>query len=46
MKQQEINIPFTEVLKQMPTYASFMKDLLTKNRRLKGERNCGIRSRM
>jgi len=35
LKQLDINIPFTEVLEQMPTYARFMKDLLTKKRRLK-----------
>ncbi|XP_020231419.1 uncharacterized protein LOC109811976 [Cajanus cajan] len=28
-----INIPFSEALEQMPTYAKFMKDLLTKKRK-------------
>ncbi|XP_068497846.1 uncharacterized protein [Phaseolus vulgaris] len=30
LKRLQINIPFTEDLKQMPTYAKFMKELLTK----------------
>ncbi|XP_020234683.1 uncharacterized protein LOC109814625 [Cajanus cajan] len=29
----QINIPFSEALEQMPTYAKFMKDLLTKKRK-------------
>ena len=29
-----INIPFSKALEQMPTYAKFMKDLLTKKRRI------------
>ncbi|XP_020238186.1 uncharacterized protein LOC109817364 [Cajanus cajan] len=32
-KKLEINIPFLEALEQMPTYAKFMKDLLTKKRK-------------
>jgi len=32
-----INISFIEALEQIPTYAWFMKDLLTKNRRFKKE---------
>jgi len=35
VKQLDINIPFTEALEQMLTYVKFMKDLLTKKRRLK-----------
>jgi len=35
LKQMEISILFNETLEQMPTYARFMKDLLTKKRRLK-----------
>jgi len=35
LKQLEISILSTEGLEQMPTYARFMKDLLTKKRRLK-----------
>ena len=34
LKKLQINIPFTEVLKQMPTYAKFMKELLTKKRKI------------
>jgi len=34
LKQLHINIPLVEALKQMPTYAKFMKDVLTKKRRL------------
>nr|KAJ0197883.1 hypothetical protein LSAT_V11C700377510 [Lactuca sativa] len=32
LSQLDINIPFVEALKQMPTYATFMKDVLTKKR--------------
>src|ERR1051325_7340822 len=32
-KQLQINIPFTEALEQMPKYAKFMKDILTKKKR-------------
>ncbi|XP_052299243.1 uncharacterized protein LOC127902982 [Citrus sinensis] len=34
LKQLHINIPFVEVLEQMPNYAKFLKDILTKKRRL------------
>ncbi|XP_027345399.1 uncharacterized protein LOC113857563 [Abrus precatorius] len=34
MKKLQINILFTEAMEQMPTYARFMKDLLTKKRRI------------
>ena len=34
LKRLQINIPFTEALKQMPTYAKFMKELLTKKRKI------------
>jgi len=34
LKRLQINIPFTEALEQMPTYARFMKDLLTKKRKI------------
>ena len=33
-KWLQINIPFSEALKQMPTYDKFINDLLTKNRRI------------
>ncbi|XP_024022975.1 uncharacterized protein LOC112092050 [Morus notabilis] len=33
LKQLHINIPLVEALEQMPTYAKFMKDMLTKKRR-------------
>ena len=33
LKLLQINMPFTEALEQMPTYARFMKELLTKNRK-------------
>ena len=33
MKQLHINIPLVEALEQMPNYAKFMKDLVTKKRR-------------
>ena len=32
-KQLQINIPFSEALEQMPKYAKFMKDILTKKKR-------------
>ena len=32
-KKIEINIPFAEALAQMPNYAKFMKDILSKKRR-------------
>nr|KYP48031.1 hypothetical protein KK1_030322 [Cajanus cajan] len=34
IKKLQINIPFTEAMEQMPTYARFMKELLTKKRRI------------
>jgi len=33
LKRLQINIPFTEALEKMPTYAKFMKELLTKKRK-------------
>ena len=33
-KRLQINIPFSKMLEQMPTYAKFMKDLLTKKKRI------------
>lgn len=32
LKQLTMNVPLVEVLEQMPRYAKFMKDLLTKKR--------------
>ena len=32
-KKLEINIPFAEALAQMPHYAKFMKDILSKKRK-------------
>ncbi|XP_061336688.1 uncharacterized protein LOC133283794 [Gastrolobium bilobum] len=34
-KKLQINIPFAEALENMPNYAKFMKDLLSKKRKLK-----------
>ncbi|XP_061353735.1 uncharacterized protein LOC133298460 [Gastrolobium bilobum] len=34
-KKLQINIPFAEALESMPNYAKFMKDLLSRNRKLK-----------
>ncbi|XP_068498131.1 uncharacterized protein [Phaseolus vulgaris] len=34
LKRLQINIPLTQALEQMPTYAKFMKELLTKKRKL------------
>ena len=33
LKRLQINIPLTQALEQMPTYAKFMKELLTKKRK-------------
>ena len=33
-KKLHINIPFADALEQMPSYVKFMKDILTKKRRL------------
>ena len=33
-KKIEVNIPFTEALAQIPNYAKFMKDILSKKRKL------------
>ncbi|KAL4315479.1 hypothetical protein AHAS_Ahas15G0189200 [Arachis hypogaea] len=35
LKTLHINIPFIEALEQMPLYAKFMKELLTKKKSLK-----------
>jgi len=37
LKNLQINIPFTEALQQMPIYARFMKELLTKKRKFPEE---------
>ncbi|XP_057418707.1 uncharacterized protein LOC130712907 [Lotus japonicus] len=34
-KKLQINIPFSEALEQMPIYSKFMKDILTKRRKLR-----------
>nr|KYP34652.1 hypothetical protein KK1_044375 [Cajanus cajan] len=34
IKKLQINIPFTEAMEQMPTYARFMKELLTRKRKV------------
>ena len=36
-KKIEINIPFSKALKQMPYYAKFMKDILSKQRKIAKE---------
>ena len=33
-KKLHINIPFTDALEQMPSYVKFMKDILSKKRKL------------
>ena len=33
-KKLHINIPFVDVLEQMPSYVKFMKDIMSKKRRL------------
>ena len=34
LKKLHINIPFADALEQMPSYVKFMKDVLSKRRRL------------
>ncbi|XP_070034601.1 uncharacterized protein [Nicotiana tomentosiformis] len=34
LKQVHVNLPFTEVLSQMPAYAKFLKEILTKKRKI------------
>ena len=34
LKKLEINIPFAEALAQMPHYAKFMKDIISKKKKL------------
>uniref|UniRef100_UPI0030C6B399 hypothetical protein n=1 Tax=Bradyrhizobium sp. TM233 TaxID=2599801 RepID=UPI0030C6B399 len=36
-KKLQINIPFSEALEQMSTYAKFMKDILSRRRKLSEE---------
>ena len=36
-KKLEINIPFVEALAQMPHYAKFIKDIISKKRKLDEE---------
>ena len=36
-KKIEINIPFTEVINQMPTYEKFLKEILSKKRKIAEE---------
>ena len=36
-KKIEVNIPFAKALDQMPHYAKFMKDILSKKRKLDEE---------
>ena len=36
-KKLEISMPFTEVVTQMPVYAKFLKDILSKKRKIVGE---------
>ena len=37
-KKIEVNIPFSEALTQMPHYAKFMKDILSRKRKIVEER--------
>ena len=37
-KKVEINIPFAEVINQIPTYAKFLKEILSKKRKIAEER--------
>ncbi|PIN17864.1 DNA-directed DNA polymerase [Handroanthus impetiginosus] len=44
-KKLHINIPFAEALEQMPSYVKFMKDILSKKRRL-GRALCDLGARI
>nr|KYP38160.1 hypothetical protein KK1_040614 [Cajanus cajan] len=44
IKKLQINIPFTEAMEQMPTYARFMKELLTKKRRILEEETVELKA--
>jgi hypothetical protein len=37
LKKLNVNIPFTDVVTQMPTYANFLKDILSNRRKLDEE---------
>jgi hypothetical protein len=37
LKKLNVNIPFTNVVTQMPTYAKFLKDILSNRRKLDDE---------
>jgi len=41
-KKLQIDIPFSEALEQMPVYAKFMKDILSKKRRVNDEETIQI----
>ena len=41
-KKLQIDIPFSEALEQMPVYAKFMKDILSKKRRINDEETIQI----
>ncbi|XP_020232903.1 uncharacterized protein LOC109813177 [Cajanus cajan] len=45
IKKLQINIPFTEAMEQMPTYARFMKELLTKKRIILEEETVELEAR-
>ena len=38
LKKIEINIPFADVITQMPNYEKFLKDILSKNKKIVDER--------
>ncbi|XP_074298870.1 uncharacterized protein LOC141629834 [Silene latifolia] len=37
LKKLEVSLPFNEVVTQMPLYTKFLKDVLTKKRRIRGD---------
>ena len=41
-KKLQINIPFTDAPKQMPTYVKFMKEILSKKQRLEDYENIAL----
>ncbi|KAI4315914.1 hypothetical protein L6164_023943 [Bauhinia variegata] len=41
-KKLQINIPFLEVITKMPTYVTFIKELLSKKRKLEGDENISL----
>ena len=42
VKDLQVSIPFTDLLLQVPSYAKFMKDILTRKRALSGNETVAL----